>query len=109
MPQGPGVGPIRHDLFLAKEDAIMRGGYALKREAMLIQGEAEAVCNLQIPLSEALIDRAYSNVGAAMVFDATAKLIYLGMGSAQVDQAPFHTIGTHPFHFRVLSAKEFSA
>ncbi|MCB1625610.1 MAG: hypothetical protein KDI32_13540, partial [Pseudomonadales bacterium] len=115
MPQGPGVGPIVHDLFVAKDTDTVRGGYALKRETLLVAGQPESLSNLQIPLSEALIDRAYANVGAAMVFDAArrAKAIYcLGMGSAERPLPQLLArlrwrIERVPFRFRVLRANNF--
>lgn len=115
MPQGPDVGPIRHELFIAKDADIVRGGYALKREQLLLETTAEQLCNLQIPLSEALIDKSYSNIGAAMVFDAArrARLIYcLGMGSAQRPLPQLLAklrwrIEHVPFRFRVLRATGF--
>lgn len=115
MRQGPTVGPIRHDLYVVKDTDIVRGGYALKREELLLETTTELLCNLQIPLSEALIDRSYSNVGAGMVFDAArrAKLIYcLGMGSIERPLPQLLAklrwrIEHVPFRFRVLRATGF--
>ena len=56
------------ELFLALDDADMvHGGYALKHQEFRIGGKCISVGNLQLPLSEGTVHRAYTNVGGAVV------------------------------------------
>ena len=75
---------IRQDYFLAIDDsAAVRGGYILKTQDFWINGGLEPIGNLQLPLSEGIVDPRYGFVGLQLVLDAVKRqpLLYsLGMG-----------------------------
>lgn len=73
-----------HDLFVAEDNGIVRGGYALKHEHAFAESVDDEIGNFQIPLSEGIVDRRFAAVGIRLLQDAIARqprLYCLGMGS----------------------------
>jgi hypothetical protein len=107
--------PVWHEIFVAREGSDVRGGYALKRELMNTRDQQVEIWNLQIPLSEGIVNKAYATLGIRLVQDAAAKhshLYCLGMGSLQRPLPQLlkrfkWTVEEVPFRFRVLRANGF--
>jgi hypothetical protein len=111
-PAPPGVEPaaVRQEHFLAVNEDEVRGGFILQRQPLWIGGVEQAAANYQMPISEGLVNRAFSHVGPLMVRHALGEspLIFaVGMGSPD---RPFprllKAMGWHvqkvPFLFRLL-------
>ena len=107
---------IRQEYFLAIEgEATVRGGYVLKTQDFWIDGDYEAVGNLQLPLSEGIVDSRYSFVGAQLTLSALKQqpmLYSLGMGGLN-NPYPRLLSGLKwsmylvPFFFRIVKPTRF--
>lgn len=107
--------PVWHHMFVARDEAAIRGGYLLKRELLCTAGTELELGNYQIPLSEGVIDKSHAMVGIRLlqhVMQQRAALYCLGMGSMQRPLprllARFSwTVEPVPFFFRVIRASGF--
>lgn len=114
-PKGPD-GSVWFEHFVATEDGEVFGGYFLKHQTFFVGGKAVALDNLQLPLSLGLVDKRYSHVSAALLFDALGRneLLYcLGMGSQDSKLVKLLTAAgwrhqVVPFYFRIRSANRFA-
>jgi hypothetical protein len=102
--------PIRQEYFLAVDgDATVRGGYILKTQDFWIEGRVEQIGNLQLPLSEGIVDPRYGPVGVHIVLDALRRqprLYSLGMGGLnnpypRLLKGLKWSLSLVPFHFRL--------
>jgi hypothetical protein len=113
-PRGRGA-PVWHEMFVARDEAAIRGGYLLKRELLRARGADIELGNYQIPLSEGVIDKSHAMVGIRLfqhVMQQQSTLYCLGMGSMQRPLprllARFSwTVEPVPFFFRVIRASAF--
>src|SRR3979411_2923960 len=75
---------IYNEFFVAVDDGIVRGGYALKTQDFLFpDGQIRSIGYYHHPLSEGIVNKAHAMVGALLLRDAMqrAPLLYcLGMG-----------------------------
>jgi len=81
LPPGPGA-PVYNRFYIALEDGIVRGAYAVKHQEFLLGGERREIAYYHHPLSEGVIDRKFAMVGVQMLIQAQRQhpLIYaLGM------------------------------
>ncbi len=103
--------PLHQEFFLAVDEGAVRGGYFLTHEPWTFQGQPCRVSNYRLPLSEGLINRAYSSVGPAVIRHSLKRSPYvycLGMGNYD---RPFpRTLAamkwpmfTSPFFFRAVN------
>lgn len=108
--------PLHNEYFVALEDGMVRGAYALKYEQLFIAGRGECtVACYHHPLSEGIIDRSYSRVGSLLLRDALWRepmLYALGMGGydrplPKMLQAVGWTLSLVPFYFRVIHPYHF--
>ena len=107
---------IYNEYFVATDGRDARGAYALKWQNFLFpDGETRAIACYHHPLSEGVIDRSYSSIGALLMRDAInrAPLLYcLGMGGYD-RPLPRMLIGLGwwhvliPFHFRIVHPFRF--
>jgi len=107
---------IWQEHFLATEkDTTVRGGYILKTQDFWVDGKVETVGNLQLPLSEGIVDPRYGFVGVQLVLNALTRqpLLYsLGMGGLE-NPYPRLLRGLKwsmflvPFFFRVVKPVRF--
>ncbi len=78
---------IRQEYFLAiEEETTVRGGYILKTQDFWVDGTVETVGNLQLPLSEGIVDPRYGFVGVQLICNALKRqpaLYSLGMGGLE--------------------------
>jgi hypothetical protein len=97
--------------FLAvDETGAVRGAYTLKRQTFWIAGEVVSVCDLQYPVSEAVVNRRYSQIAARLMLDALKRhpMMYgLGMGGAnepvaRLFKAVGYTLTFVPFYFYIV-------
>jgi hypothetical protein len=107
---------IRQEYFLAiEEGTTVRGGYILKSQDFWVDGQIETISDLQLPLSEGIVDPRYAPVGIQLVVNALGRqpMIYsLGMGGLQT---PFPrllrslkwSLFLVPFYFRVVRPSRF--
>jgi len=107
---------IYNDFFVAVDDGVVRGGYALKSQPFLFpDGQIRSIGYYHHPLSEGIVDKKHAIVGTLLLRDATqrAPLLYcLGMGGYDnpLPQMLVRLGWTHclvPFFFRVVHASRF--
>ena len=107
---------IRQEFFLAiEEEKMVRGGYILKTQDFWVDGTIETIGNLQLPLSEGIVDPRYGFVGVQLVLNALKRqpaLYSLGMGGLE-NPYPRLLKGLKwsmflvPFFFRVVRPARF--
>lgn len=108
--------PHHNEYYVAVEDDVVRGAYALKYERVFIaeKGEFTVAC-YHHPLSEGAINRQYSTVGSLLLRDALRRepiLYALGMGGTdrplpRMLKAVGWSLALVPFYFRVLRPYRF--
>lgn len=108
--------PLYNQCFVALEDGAVRGAYALKYERFYLAGQGEyTVACYHHPLSEGIVDRAYSAVGSLLLRDAVWRepmLYALGMGGldrplAKMLKVMGWTLRVVPFYFRIVHPYRF--
>jgi hypothetical protein len=110
----PGWLPDMH-LFLALEDASVRGGYILRRQRFFVSRETICADHYRLPLSEGVVDRAHASLALRLVRDALVRqprLYALGMGGwdnplAQMLKRLKWRMCEVPFHFKVVHPGRF--
>jgi hypothetical protein len=107
--------PLYQEHFIAVEQATVRGGYILKPQAFAVRGEMRMITNIQLPLSEGIVDARYRMLGLQLVKDAMARQpLLFGLGMGGPDQ-PFPRLlkilkwrlVSCPFYFRVAHPSRF--
>jgi hypothetical protein len=106
---------IFQQMFVAAENEEVRGGYILKSQRFVLQGEERTVGNYGLPLSEGTIDKAYNALGLLLLRDAlkrSPQLYALGMGGLERPlPRMLNALGWSarlvPFYFRVVNARRF--
>jgi hypothetical protein len=96
-------------------EANVRGGYCIKHQVYRIAGEEKSIGQIALPLSEGVIDRGYSQVGAQLLLHAIHRqpLMYaLGMGGygepiTHLVRAARWRVITVPFQFRIVRPAAF--
>lgn len=74
LPPEPGASAWRENYLLVDEDSgCVRGGYVLKHETFLLDGEETIIAHQQGPVAESVIDPTLRGLGLKMVNDALAK------------------------------------
>uniref|UniRef100_Q01NR4 Uncharacterized protein n=1 Tax=Solibacter usitatus (strain Ellin6076) TaxID=234267 RepID=Q01NR4_SOLUE len=102
-------------LFLAADGESVHGGYILRRQQFSLNGQEVTAAHYRLPLSEGVIDRAYSMLGLRMVRDALAResrLYAMGMGGwdkplPQMLKRLGWQISSVPFYFKVVHPHPF--
>ncbi len=106
---------LYEEYFLACEDDAVRGGYILKHQLFSLNGAITPMGSLHLPLSEGVINPAYSKIGVMLVMNALKRqplLFALGMGSMtnplpQLLKAAGWRLLPLPFYFRVVNPSAF--
>lgn len=107
---------LHQELFLAKdEQGEVRGGYYFKYQDFTINGQDTTIADIQLPLSEGIIDKTYNAIGVQLIQDALQRQRYifgLGMGGFQYPLPKmFKRIGWFlylvPFYFYIVHAGAF--
>ncbi len=107
---------IYNEFFVAVDDGIVRGGYALKtQEFFFPDGQIRSIAYYHHPLSEGIVNKALAMVGTLLLRDAMqrAPLLYcLGMGGYDrpLPRMLVRLGWTHrlvPFFFRVVNPSCF--
>ena len=108
--------PVEMEYFVAVEDDdVVRGGYLWKKQDFLVGGDRRNIGNLQLPLSEGVINKRYASVGLQLVKDFMKKSpegYALGMGGVdrplpQLLQALGWSLETIPFYFYIYHPSRF--
>lgn len=110
LPKLPGRKLFQEHYLALDERRCVRGGYTLKHEDFWIGGKSLSIADLQLPISEVTIDKAYSLVGIRLLFDALKRqpLLYgLGIGApdeplARLLNASGWNMVSVPFFFRIV-------
>ena len=92
------------------EGTTVRGAYAMKFQEFWLSGDVIPVVDLRLPVSESIVDRSYSHVALALLFNAQKRqpVMYgLGMGGfhepiARLLKAAGWRMFSVPFHFQVI-------
>src|SRR5581483_1083737 len=108
LPKLPGR-RLYQEYFLAVEGEAVRGGYIVKYQDFWINGENRPLAFYRLPLSEGIVNRAYTSVGVVMLRSALARqpvMFALGMGGMhnplpQMLTALRWALREVPFYFRV--------
>ncbi len=85
LPRLPGRS-LYQEYFLAVSGDAVRGAYILKSQEFVLRGDVVTVGNLQLPISEGTVDKAFAAVGLQLLSDALRRqpLLYsLGIGGSQ--------------------------
>lgn len=106
---------IFQDLYLAAGGNTVRGGYILKHQDFIINGEILSIGNYQLPLSEGIINKAYTTIGLQLLSDALRRqpLLYsLGIGGFDEPltgmlKAMGWSICALPFYARIICPTNF--
>ncbi len=107
---------IYNEFFVAVDNGVVRGGYALKTQDFLFpDGSIRPIAYYHHPLSEGIVNKAHAIVGTLLLRDAMtrAPLLYcLGMGGYEnpLPQMLIKLGWSHcavPFFFRVVNATRF--
>jgi hypothetical protein len=106
---------VFQELFLMLDGEAVRGGYVLKHQPVSLRGQIRQMGNLYMPLSEGIINPAYSLVGARLFSDALGReslLFAIGMGGANAPLTNLvRALGWQllpvPFFFKVLHGTRF--
>ena len=80
------AGLLQKQFLVLDEGDNVRGGYILKFQDFWLAGKAATIADFRMPVSEAIVDRNYSHVAAAMLFNAQKRqpMLYgLGMGDSR--------------------------
>ena len=103
------------EYFLANDGDAVRGGYILKHQPYLINGETTSIGYVYSPISEATVNPQFGKVGLQLMMHAVRRqpLLYcLGMGGfhnplPQLLKAMGWHLCAVPFLFRVVTAPGF--
>ena len=115
LPKLPGR-PLFREYYVAVDDkGAVRGAYILKLQPFHVNGEVAVIGNLQLPISEGIVDKTYSHVAAQLLRDALRRqplLFSLGMGGcdepvARLLIAAGWSTFSVPFYFRVVHTSAF--
>ncbi len=107
--------PVYNEFFLALENGVMRGAYALKHQEFWLYGEKRPLIYYHHPVAEGIVDKKYAPVGPYMlmhVLRAHPRLFALGMGGYDRPLARMLTAlkwenCAIPFYFRVNHPARF--
>jgi hypothetical protein len=108
-------GRVFVEAFLAMEDGFVRGAYALKKQDFLVDGKEITIAHFWVPVSEGIINQAYSMVAVRLLAHARKKqslLFDLGMGGFQENLPRFlkasrWALWEMPFYFKVIHPSNF--
>lgn len=114
LPKLPGR-RLFQEYFLAVEGDAVRGGYIVKYQDFWIDGEVRPIAFYRLPLSEGIVNRAYTSVAIVMLRSALARqpvMFALGMGGLhnplpQMLKALGWALCQVPFYFRVNHPAKF--
>jgi len=106
---------VYQEFFLFLEDDEVRGGYALKRQDMALDGVVQRAGTFFLPLSEGAINPAYALVATRLLRDAMRReplLCGLGMGGTDTNPARLMRalrwqMQLVPFYFKVCHGGRF--
>jgi hypothetical protein len=115
LPKG-GHPKIFQEGVLAREGEVVRGGYVLKHQDFVLNGEVRRVSSYRLPVSEGVVSRAYASLALQMLRNALGRqplLFSLGMGSLdrplpKMQKALGWNQYSVPFYFKVLHGGRFS-
>ncbi|HTR24480.1 MAG TPA: hypothetical protein VMI10_10885 [Terriglobales bacterium] len=111
--------PVWNEFYVAVDgssESDVRGAYALKQEALFARGRGvQCIACYHHPISEGIVNRAFTSVGMLLARDALARqpfLYALGMGGAETPIAKMlmalgFTLTPIPFYFRVVHPAKF--
>ena len=103
------------EYFLVEDVQEVRGGYILKYQDFVINGEQRTIADYQLPLSEGIVSKKYNLVGLMVLIDALKRadhLFALGMGGMS-EALPVMlkrmdwSIVPVPFYFQVRNGGSF--
>lgn len=103
----PDAEGLWEERYLAVEGDVVRGGVFLQVQPFFVEGERCTVANIQLPLSEGIVDRRYAHVGIWLIKQVLRRhprCFALGMGGEdrplpQLLRALGFSIWTVPFFF----------
>ena len=107
---------IFQEMFVAVDDVgFVHGGYILKHQEFILNGERVTIGNYQLPLSEGVIDNTFNSVGLLLLQDALKRnpmLYALGMGGVnrplpKILVALDWRLALVPFAFKVCRSARF--
>jgi len=112
--------PVWNEFYVALDSSpsgtSVRGAYGLKQEALFVRGKGvQRIACYHHPLSEGIVDRAFTSVGMLLARDALARqpfLYALGMGGAETPIARMlkalgFSLTAIPFYFRIVRPARF--
>jgi hypothetical protein len=115
IPEEHGASAWREYYLVVENDEHVRGGYALRPQQWLINGETRLVTDWQGPFTEGAVDPRYASLGLRLIRDMLKKyplLFSLGHGGTdepmvQLLRSLKWTLHEVPFCFKVLKPYRF--
>jgi len=115
LPPAPGRTIYQEHFLAVDQDGAVRGAYTLKHQDFQIGGDVVSIADLELPVSEGAVNRAYASLAAVLLLDAQRNkpLVYgLGMGGRETAVARlFAAAGwmmlVFPFFFKVVHPVAF--
>ena len=106
---------IYQEYYLAVEDAFVRGGFILKYQGFLVNGQMRSIPYYHLPVSEGIVNKTYASIGVLMLRSALKMqpaLFALGMGGfdrplPQMLKAMGWSLCAVPFYFRINHPARF--
>lgn len=107
--------PLYQEFFVAREENTVRGGYILKPQAFVLNGNEQMIAGVRMTVSEGVINSRYAMVGVQLLKDALVRqpqLFGLGMGGfdrpiARLLKRLNWKLVACPFFFRVVHPHRF--
>ncbi|HLH43516.1 MAG TPA: hypothetical protein VKV74_11045 [Bryobacteraceae bacterium] len=115
-PPRAGRGAIQYTHYVGVDElGAVRGGVLLMEQAGWLKGQSISLMNVQSPLSEGIVDRAFSGVGLKLLQFLARRNPYayaVGMGSegnpfARLLRGAGWKVARVPFQFAVIKAERF--
>lgn len=114
-PKRPGRTIYRQHYLAIDQNSVVRGGYVLQHQEFLLGGETLRLSFLGLPISEGIINRAYSPIGVQLLRHAVQQQPFvfgLGIGGyhdplARMLIASGWRLYVVPFYFRVVHSFRF--
>jgi hypothetical protein len=106
---------IYQQYYLAVENETVRGGFILKYQDFSLRGETRPIAYYHLPVSEGIVNKAYTGVGALMLRSALKMepmLFALGMGGFDrplptMLKALGWSMFAVPFHYKIIHPSRF--
>ncbi len=86
------------------ESATVRGAYILKHQEFFLAGQTLSIADLQLPISEGIVDESYRTVGVLLLLDALKKQpLLFGLGIGGYDEPLSRLLKASGWHLSAVA------